>query len=78
MKIVGTVQNWIVLCPGEFKDGVNHGRRSKDDRFKAWEDYWLKRGVSAASLTEWRLTNYSWDLELMLGDLCAGDAASPG
>jgi len=48
---------------------VNFGRPSKENHLQTWENYWLKRGVSAESLAAWKLTNYSWDLKLMPQDL---------
>jgi hypothetical protein len=45
------------------------GRRLEEDCIQTWKNYWLKRGISAASLSAWRLINYSWDLEIMPDDL---------
>ena len=51
------------------RQAENLGGYSKADRIKTWEDYWLKRGISAASLAAWRLSDYSWDLELLPEDV---------
>jgi len=60
LKIAGTVQNWTILCPGDLEDRLTGGRTEKDS-IKTWENYWLRRGISTASLAAWRST------ELQLG-----------
>ena len=57
------------------------GRRTKEDCIKTWEDYWLKRGLSLASLSLWKLSDYSWEPKHMpeeLKELCEGELLVAG
>ena len=52
------------------------GRKTKEECIKTSEDYWLKRGLSLASLSLWKLFDYSWEPKHMpeeLKELCEGE-----
>ena len=69
-----------VSCKSEIQS-LFIGRRTKEDCIKTWEDYWLKRGLSLASLSLWKLSDYSWDPKHMpeeLKELCEGELLVAG
>ena len=45
------------------------GRKTKEECIKTSEDYWLKRGLSLASLSLWKLSDYSWEPKHMPEEL---------
>ena len=69
-----------VSCKSE-RQSLFIGRRTKEDCIKTWEDYWLKRGLSLASLSLWKLSDYSWEPKHMpeeLKELCEGELLVAG
>ena len=57
------------------------GRKTKEECIKTSEDYWLKRGLSLASLSLWKLSDYSWEPKHMpeeLKELCEGELLVAG
>ncbi|RLN36127.1 hypothetical protein C2845_PM03G35150 [Panicum miliaceum] len=70
LRITRTIQNWIILSPGQFEGQVNSfGERAKENSVQTWETYWLKRGVSPSSMADWRTSNYNWDMKYLPEDL---------